>query len=58
MQTYYSHWDKAEFGILAGRETIEISKSDFCMKLVCMVEAGKDTGYLVQVKRKMDGIER
>ena len=42
-----------EFGILS-RDGVRISRSDFGMKLQCLVEAGKDTGFLTEVKRQID----
>ena len=42
-----------EFGILS-RDGVRISRSDSGMKLQCLVEAGKDTGFLTEVKRQID----
>lgn len=57
-QNFYSDWDKAEFGVLVGKDRSCVSRSDFGMKLLSLVEAGKDTGYFFKIKRQLDQVER
>lgn len=51
---YFSDWEEGTSGwIKQGND--KQTKHDFAMKMVALVEAGKDTGYLVDVKREHDG---
>jgi hypothetical protein len=49
---YCNDWEGGTSGWIKGSD--KLTKNDFAMKMVALVEAGNDTGYLVDVKREHD----
>ena len=53
--SFYIDWEPPAVGILHKNGTRSESKGDFAISLEVLVEAGTNTGYLVKVKRGIDG---
>lgn len=47
-------WESASLCVILRDGTCSQSKGDFAIKLTHMIEAGSNTGYIAQVKRRID----
>ena len=51
---FYVNWENATIHTVAKDGSTSKAKSDFAIRLTSLVEAGSNTGYTADVKRKFD----